>query len=370
MTGHAALLVTTEVIGADDLPAGLSGRKWQAASVSLLPGRLGRPYLSASWETEVVLAVGEGGVLGLLPVQRVKSRAVPSAVLDPGVLAPRLFGEVEDARSYLFVGGCADLVAGAVTCAALPAGQAESVRRALVARARAEAERRGLVATALYVRDEEVAAFTPAGQDGSPQQGRRRAVSEGSPEPDDPWRERIGRLATIAVPPDDERFLAGLGHSGRRTVLKDRRAAAEAGLRCTVMPARQAVDAGAELVAAVKRRHGIEEHPRLLRMRLSRWAAEPVGERIAFAVHADDAAQVCLAVTFACAIGGRLEIYETGVADDTPHRHEAYVESLIHAPLRHAMDRRLTALDLGLDAETPKTRRGATLSPVWAVRLT
>lgn len=346
VTRHEALPVATEVAGVDDLPAGLSGREWHAASVSLLPGRLGRHYLSASWETEIVLATGEDGILGLLPVQRVRSRAVPSPVFDPAALAPRLFGEVEDARSYLFVGGCADLVAGAVTSAALPAGRAEQVRRALVARARAEAGRRGLIAAAIYVRDEELAAFAPDG--------------------DDARRERIGGLSTLAVPPDDERFLAALTHSQRRTVLKDRRAP---GLRSTTMPARDAVGLGADLVAAVKRRHGIEEHPRLLRMRLSRWAAEPVGERVAFAVYADGTPD-CLAVTFGCAIGGRLEIYETGVADDTPHRHEAYVESLIHAPLRHALDRRLTCLDLGLDADTPKTRRGATLSPVWAVKLT
>ncbi|GAA2206593.1 hypothetical protein GCM10009850_020510 [Nonomuraea monospora] len=365
---HEALAVTTELIGVDDLPAGLSGREWHAASVSLMPGRAGRHYLSASWETSVVLALGEGGVvLGLLPVQRVKSRAVPSAVFDPAVLAPRLFGEVGDARAYLFVGGCADLVAGAVTSADLTAGQAEEVRRALVARARAEAEHRGLVAAAVYVRDDELAAFTPDGEPAA-------FVPDGElaafpPDGDDLRRERIGQLSTLAVPPGEERFLAALTASQRRTVLKDRRAAAEAGLRCAVIPAGDAVAPGAGLVAAVKRRHGLEEHPRLLRTRLAQWAAEPVGERIAFAVHAA-ATPGCLAVTFGCAIGGRLEIYETGVADDTPHRHEAYVESLIHAPIRYALDRRLTGIDLGIDAETPKTRRGATLSPVWAVRLT
>ncbi|TYB69129.1 hypothetical protein FXF51_07745 [Nonomuraea sp. PA05] len=370
-----ALPVTTEVIGIDDLPAGLSGQEWHAASVSLMPGRAGRHYLSASWETEIVLATGEGGgVLGFLPVQRVKSRAVPSAVFDPAVLAPRLFCEVGDARAYLFVGGCADLVAGAVTSAGLTAGRAESVRRALVGRARAEAEHRGLVAAAVYVRDNELAAFLPDGDPAFAPDGVAALAPDGdlavfAPDGGDPRRERIGHLSTLAVPPDDERFLAALTAGRRRTVLKDRRAAAEAGLRCEVTPARDAVAPGADLVAAVKRRHGIEEHPRLLRTRLAQWAAEPVGERVAFAVYAATTPD-CLAVTFGCAIGGRLEIYETGVADDTPHRHEAYVESLIHAPLRYALDHRLTGIDLGIDAETPKTRRGATLSPVWAVRLT
>lgn len=101
-----------------------------------------------------------------------------------------------------------------------------------------------------------------------------------------------------------------------------------------------------------------------MRARLARWAADPAGERVAFAVCDADGP---VAVTFGCVLGTGLEIYETGLADGHPHRHEAYAESLFQAPIAFAQARGITEIDLGLDATIPKTRRGATLAPTWAV---
>ncbi|PBC78953.1 hypothetical protein BX265_3745 [Streptomyces sp. TLI_235] len=330
----------TRLVAVDEIPRNLSDSPWNASSVSLLPDRLGRPYSAAAWHSRVVLATRDGTVLGMLPVQRPKAGAGPGPV-DPAALVPELFDG--PAHAHLFLGGCTDLVSGAAVAAGLPPAEAAAVRRALVAAGREAALAEGLVPIALYVRDEEMGAF-PA---------------------EDGWRaERIAQVSTIHVPADDAAYLAGLGASGRRTVLKDRRAAADCGLATAVRPAAEVVAEAAELVGQVKRRHGLADPVRLIRMRLAQWAADPVGERIAFAVSGPDG---LLAVTLACVVGPRLEIYETGLVDEHEHRHEAYAESLFQAPVRHALAHGLTAVDLGLDAETPKTRRGAVLSPVWAV---
>jgi hypothetical protein len=147
-------------------------------------------------------------------------------------------------------------------------------------------------------------------------------------------------------------------------VRKDRRIIAESGLRTEVLPAEQVAEIAGEFVANVKQRHGVPDHPRLARMRLSEWAAAPLGERVAFVV-SDRGGP--LAMTFACRTADRLEIYEAGLIDQSSHRHVAYVESLVYAPVRYGIDNGVSEIVLGLDAEVPKTIRGATLSPVWAV---
>ncbi|MFB9478213.1 hypothetical protein ACFFSH_02535 [Streptomyces filamentosus] len=315
---------------------------WDAASVALLPPRLGRPYLRPG-HCRVVVASEAGRPVGLLPLLRGTPGQIPQALLDPGPETAAVLPA--DPGDLLFVGGCVDLVAGAAVAAGLTEERRRAVRRGLVDRAWEQAGRDGLVPLALHVRDDEVADFRGPG---------RRAAE-------------LGVTCLLRLPGDgsDASYLAGLGQSGRRTVLKDRRRTAEAGLRSEVRPAGELTAAAAELVVAVKRRYGVEEHPRLVRSRLARWAADPAGERVAFAV-SDEAGPV--AVTFGCVRGTGLEIYETGLADAHPHRHEAYAESLFQAPVAFAQARGITTIDLGLDATTPKTRRGATLAPTWVVR--
>ncbi|MEU6243457.1 hypothetical protein [Streptomyces sp. NPDC047024] len=314
---------------------------WDAASVALLPPRLGRPYLRPG-DCPVVVASAAGRPVGLLPLLRGTS-GQDSPVLRG--LGPEITDLLPaDHGDLLFVGGCVDLVAGTAVASDLADEERHAVRRGLVDLAWHEALRGGLVPLALHVRDDEVADFRGPG---------RRAAE-------------IGVTSVLRLPADgsDAAYLAGLGQNGRRTVLKDRRRVAESGLRSAALPAADLTAAAADLVVAVKRRYGVEEHPRLVRARLERWAADPAGERVAFSV-SDATGPV--AVTFGCVRGACLEIYETGLAASHPHRHEAYVESLFQAPIAFAQARGITEIDLGLDATTPKTRRGATLAPTWAI---
>ncbi|MFC9931835.1 hypothetical protein [Streptomyces sp. NPDC127190] len=324
-----------------DPGAGPVHTAWDAVSVALLPPRLGRPYLRPG-ACRVVVASAAGRPVGLLPLLRGTPGQTPAVLHDAGPETAAFLPV--NPGDLLFVGGCVDLVAGAAVAADLTDEERRTVRRGLVDRAWDQARGDGLVPLSLHVRDAEVADFLGPG---------RRAAE-------------MGVSCVLRLPADgsDASYLAGLGQNGRRTVLKDRRQVLEAGLRSEVRPAEALTAAAADLVVAVKRRYGIEEHPRLVRARLDRWAADPAGERIAFVV-SDSTGPV--AVTFGCARGTGLEIYETGLAAAHPHRHEAYVESLFQAPIAFAQARKITTIDLGLDAATPKTRRGATLAPTWAI---
>jgi predicted N-acyltransferase len=281
-----------------------------------------------------VLAHSGSTVTGIVLVQQAKQAAV-SAVFDPATVAPTLFGSA-DPREYLLIGGVTDLVSGT---AVRPGADVSGV---LVRAAHAEAISRGLRPAALYVRDAELATFTGAGLDRT---------------------EQVSQACAIRLAGDDAGYLASLTHNQRRTVLKDRRRIDGLALKSEVLPAGEAVSL-APLVANVKARHGVADHPRLVRLRLKEWAAEPVGERVAFVVSGSTGP---LAVTFACRTRERLEVYETGLADDAEDRHEAYVESLVYAPVRYAIEHGTAEVHLGLDAVTPKTRRGAVASPVWAM---
>jgi predicted N-acyltransferase len=196
---------------------------------------------------------------------------------------------------------------------------------------------------ALYVRDDEIDDFTAEGN------GLRSALA--------------ATLSVAHTEASGTAFLSALTSKQRRTVRRDRERLARSTLRYEVMPARAALDVAPELVVNVKRRHGVADHPKLARLRLTEWAEEDVGERLAYVV--SDNGQV-VAVSFGVSYGGRLEVYETGLVDEHEFRHEAYVQSMIYGPLEHAMILGLTSIELGLDSLTPKTSRGAVPVPVWA----
>jgi hypothetical protein len=339
--------LSTAVVEVNDLPAEVDDRCWVAASEVLFPGRLRRTRGTGAWALTAVLACRAGVVVGVLPLRRARTGVV-GEIFDPVLVAPAVFGAVRrDPRDYLHLGGPADLVSGCAVAGDLSEAQRDEVRRALVAGGHAAAAERGLVPAVLYVRDAELDAFRLGGV---------RACHE------------VAKVSVLPLPATDEEFLAGLSSSQRRTVRKDREAIAGLGLRVEVVPAAELIasDRGAavvELIMDVKRQHGVTDHPRLARLRLAEWAGQPGGERVAYLVGDPDP----VAVTFGCVAGSRLEIYETGMSYAAEHRHEAYLESLFHAPIRHALAAGLDEIDMGLDAETPKTRRGAVTAPVWAV---
>lgn len=323
----------TTVVPLEDIPQRVFQSEWVTESVLLHPSRFRRASARGAWRSWAVLAHSEDEIIAVMVVQQARQPNV-TAVFDPAKVAPTLF-ELTDPQSYLLLGGVTDLVSGTAV-----APGSSTARAALVSAAKEEAVRRGLIPAALYVRDQELDAFIELGA-----------------------AERVSQACVIRLAGGDEGYLAALRGKQRRTVIGDRRRIAESALRSEVLPAIKAVSLSA-LVVNVKRRHGVPDHSRLVRMRLVEWAAEPVGERLAFVVSGTTGP---LAVTYACRTTERLEIYEIGLVDDAEHRHDAYTEGLVHAPVRFCIERAIPEIHLGLDTVKTKIRRGAVATPVWAV---
>jgi hypothetical protein len=313
---------------------------WIFSSTALAPSRLGRVAADARWRSWFTSAFLGEALVGLLPMYQSKRKAFTASMYDPAAVAPRAFA-ARRADQWLLIGGNTELVSGVTVRAALAAEEARQVGRALVDAAFDHARRCGLTGAALYVRDHEIDVFGA---------GRSSQV--------------VGQFATLSVATDAGAYLSALDHGRRSVVRRDWRALDERGLRAAPFVAAQLVDEAVELVGNVKRRHGVPDHPELIRLRLQDWAAEPAGERIAFAVRDGER---LLAASFACRHHRRLEMYEIGLVDESASRHLAYVEALVYAPLRHAAAAGCTELLLGLGSTRPKTLRGAVCAPVWAV---
>jgi hypothetical protein len=339
--------VTVSVREHADLPPGLAARRWWQISAALAPQDLLRRAPDAQWAVSWVLAESDGAVVGLLPMWRSIRPRFASGLFDPRQVAPEIFGSGGDARDYLLIGGAADLVAGYSVARQLTGAERHRVGTALVGRAFAEAGERGLRGASLYVREAQLDSFVGAGAG-----GRRAACA-------------VDEFAELAVPDQGiEAYLRGLSSGRRSTVRRDLDGLRRRELRSRTVPAADAITESAGLVAAVKARHGIPDHPRLAAMRLTGWAGAALGRRLAFTVR--DPGGELLAVSFGCRHGDVLELYEIGLAESA-HRHYAYVEALVYAPLRFAIENGCRLLQLGLGSSRPKMLRGATLSSVWAV---
>ncbi|WP_203780600.1 GNAT family N-acetyltransferase [Paractinoplanes rishiriensis] len=317
--------------------------EWSCDALSLDPAHLGN-VRNAQWETSYLFADSGGTTVGLLSLHRSRSEHFPVEMFDPAAVAPAVFGAWRrPASDYLFLGGGTDLVAGCALARHLPEAERARVGRALADAAFATAERRGLCPAAMYVPDGQAALFRA---------GHRPGVV-------------VEHLAELPVPgPDLDSYLAFLDSGRRSVVSRDLNRLERAGLHGRPGPAADAAAEGAPLVAAVKRRHGIAEHPRLTALRLSRWATVPVGWRLAFEVR--DRHGRLAAVSFGCHDGDVLELFEIGL-DDGADRHLAYVEALVYAPMRYAIAERCRVIRLGLGSSRPKDLRGARFIPMWAI---
>lgn len=364
--------------------------RWNLVSSALSPQWL-RSASDARWTVSAVLAsVGEA-VVGVLPLHRCKGAEFPAPVFDPHALAPGLFAAAP-ADEWLLVGGTLDLVSGVALAADLPPALSAAVGRALVDRAFEQAAAQSLLPAALYVRDEQVAAFLGRPETPVTSETPDASAIPEKPEASTPARTLEGaeppaassqpteapdsvlthgrrkaavldRLATVHLAGGDH--LSGLDHGRRSVVRRDLRRIRDHGLTGACVPAADLVAEAAALVAEVKLRHGVPDHPRLAALRLRAWAAAPVGRRVGFAVR--DAGGALLAACFGCHHGQELELTEIGLADHPEHRHLAYVEALFYAPLRYAERLGCTTIRMGLGSSRPKDLRGATFSPVWAV---
>ena len=248
------------------------------------------------------------------------------------------------ANRYLLIGGHTELVAGYTVSRALPAPDRDRVAGTLVAAAFELAGERGLIGASLYVGDRQLAAF----------RGTGLATCQ------------VGQRLALTVPAGGEpAYLAGLKHSHRSVVRREQRFLDEHGLRGVEGSVFEIVDEAIPLIMAVKRRHGLSDHPALSRLRLTSWARSPAGEPVAFWVR--DRGGTLLAVSLGRRYDSTLELYEIGLTEDPRLRHPVYAEVLVYAPLRHAARTGCTSIQLGFGSATPKMLRGAYPTPVWAV---
>jgi hypothetical protein len=324
-------------------PAGF----WSVESIESTPQSLRQSATDSRFASWLVTASVDGVTVGLLPLYRPKGPSFSSPIFDPASVAPEVFGgRGRRADEYLLIGGHLELFAGAATAAGLDDTSAREVVAAMVDAAYGRARAESLVPAALYVRDKQLDGFAGTG-------ARRPAAI-------------VGQFASLAVAgATDEEYLACLNHGRRSVVRRDWRKLDALGLRAVVVPARDIVAEAAPLVAAVKQRHGVLDHPRLVEHRLTLWANRLPAPRLAFVVR--DAAGDLLAVSFGAHRPGVLELYEIGLADDPEVRGLAYAEVLVYAPLREAGRAGCVSVSLGMDSPTPKVLRGAQLTPVWAV---
>jgi acyl carrier protein len=339
--------ITITELAARELPDALADADWDVAP-AIAPARIRAPRGMSRWTASFLVASLGSTVTGLLPVLRHTGAEFGSTVLDPALAAPRIFGSAAEIRAdrYLLIGGGTDLVAGVATAKGLAPSTAESIAMVLVDEAFAAAGEQGLTGAALYIRDGDLPLFLGA--------ARNREV------------ERIGVSTSLYLPPGGmESYLRSLSRDRRSSVRRDFRRIEELGLSARELPASSLIDEAAELIAAVKRRHKVADHPLLIRQRLDDWARAPGGECVAFSVR--DPTGGLVGASFACRYPSVLELYEVGLADDVPHRHLAYLEALIYAPIRFALRTNCREIDLGLGSTAPKTFRGGTASAVWAV---
>ncbi|MGW7411288.1 GNAT family N-acetyltransferase [Streptomyces sp. NPDC054863] len=320
-------------------------------ALSLAPRRLLAATDDARWATRWTVARLDGRAVGAITSHRPTTARFTGGPYDLTQLESSFDRPAPgDPRRWVFVGGCRDLASGAVTAASLSEQETEHVRGALAEHAFAEADAAGDFPVALHVRDDEAAAFA-AGIGG-------RAVSR-----------ETNRTADLPLHGDDvEEHVASLSSSQRERCRRDRRRFAALGHTAARVPAATVLAEAAPLVCAVKTKYGVSDHPRLCLFRLQEWV-RAFGADDCYASVVRDPAGRLLAVSFFAVQGEVLEGYEIGLADELPGREYAYLQAMIHGPVRYAFELGCRRIDLGLDSSVVKQRRGAVITGVRAISL-
>jgi hypothetical protein len=339
--------ISTSVVAGSDIGNKDFGDEWQASSVTLMPHSLREAARDLRWESLCTIAQIGSLPVGLLPIYRRKGSAFPAAFIDPAKVAPEIFPGGIAASQYALIGGASDMVAGPAISRLLIDDMAAAVKRSLVDAAYRWSEASGLVGAALYVRQQDLTAFIGA----SGLARRSQPVDE---------------LSVLRLPPGGwEGYLASLDHKRRSVVKRDLAKLNDLKLALRVTAASDIIAESVPLVRNIKERHGVPEHVDLLEARLSDWAANQVGERIAFTVR--DSSSRLIAVSFGCLHGSVLEMCEIGLTDDPSVRQLVYVEVMLYSPIRLAAATGSEEITLGLGSVIPKKLRGATVTKVWAV---
>lgn len=336
----------TKVVSLDKVPFGPGQQAWDVASVHLLPSTVVNSK-DVRVESQAVIAVDNGTLLGVLPIYRLRRGDFPSPIFDPRHVAPDIFGQVgHGPERFLLVGGYSDLVSGCAVSATASSTRRFETRIALTRGALEHARVRMLTPVGLYVRNEDRDAYLAAWQP---------AMSA-----------EIAQSATLAVKgASDEDYAASLSSGRRSIVRRDWTRFKRSGLRAAEADPLAVIDEAVEYVCEVKRRHGIADHPRLVRVRLHRWCDLNCDDNIAFVVR--DESDSMIGVSFGCRYQSMVEMYEIGLHPTDDCRHLAYVEVLVYGPMRYAQKLGCRQIMLGLDSPRPKFLRGATLSPVSSI---
>lgn len=344
---RAPVAISASVAAGRDLGDKDFDGEWQASSAALMPYSLREAARDLRWESMCAIARIGSQPVGLLPIYRRKGSAFPAAFADPAKVAPGIFPCAIAASQYALIGGASDMVAGPAVSRVLSDDMAAAAKRSLVDAAYQWSEASGLVGAALYVRQQDLTAFVGA----SGLARRSQAVDE---------------LSVLRLPSGGwEGYLASLDHKRRSVVKRDLAKLTDLKLALRVTPASDIIAESLPLVRSIKERHGVPEHADLLEARLSDWAANRVGERIAFT--ARDSSSRLIAVSFGCLYGGVLEMCEIGLTDDPSVRQLVYVEVMLYSPIRLAAAIGCEEITLGLGSVIPKKLRGATVTNVWAV---
>jgi hypothetical protein len=330
--------VELKILEPAEMPPNWATAQWTHHGVGTAPARLAAIGADPRWRVRYATAWESDRLVGVLPMCRPGAADIWDQDYDLSELVTAPIPA--DARAWLLLGGCRDLAGGFLVAAGAP----DELRARLAGFATETGRAEGLTVAALYIRDAELPAFAARGS----------AFS-------------AGETAILALPPGLDDYLTLLPRKRRNKIRRDWRDFAEAGLASVTLPVDEAIETGAELVTAVKRRHGIADHPRITAMRLRRWHGLGLGEYAAFGVR--DAGDRLLAVCFVVTVGRALDVHEIGLTDDEKVRLPTYLEAGFYAPIGFALDRGCTAVEFGGAALATKRARGAHTEPLWTVLL-
>lgn len=171
------------------------------------------------------------------------------------------------------------------------------------------------------------------------------------------------RAAIVGPFADFEQYLSAQSGSRRAMIRRELRTISRIGLEVEVLDLEAAFAAGAcELIAELKVRHGLPEAPRLVRLRVQRWASASAGAVRAILVRAGGRL-VAVALTAQC--DRHHEVYEVGLSESFADRVHAYALACFYEPVRLLVEQEGDILDLGVGTTEAKVLRGATLEPSY-----
>lgn len=322
--------------------------EWDLDCLAHHPKRQALLCSDARWDADFVCAWDGDRLVGCV----VLARPATPALADPelrravGLVAP----QPTDLSRLVFLGSPVEYASGVALRRDLPCEAAE-VRRDLVAAAALTAHHRQLDLATIFAGPALTADLVSVAWPGDREAPLAAAV---------PLTERAQLTGPFA---DFEQYLQAQSGSRRAMIRRELRTIDRLGLDVSVVELDEAFAAGAcDLISELKVRHGLPEPPRLVQLRVQRWARAACGAVRAILVRAGGRL-VAVALTQQC--GRRHEVFEAGLRDDFPDRVHAYALACFYEPVRQLAEQGGEVLDLGVGTTHAKVLRGATLEQVY-----